>query len=512
MRVLKYFFMICGVASMIACKQKNVDMQHPNIIFIMSDDHAKQAISAYAGQLNETPNIDQMAEEGMLFDNAFVTNSICAPSRAVILTGKYSHLNGVKDNNTKFDSTQITFPKIFQKNGYETAIFGKWHLKSQPTGFDFWNVLPGQGEYYNPNFINNGQDTIYEGYVTDIITDKAIEWLSKRDSDKPFMMMVQHKAPHRNWMPDLKYLNEFENKDFSTPKTFDDDYEGREHLKNQVLTVAEHMDIMYDLKIPCDTCDVADINDWARDEYKEKLSRFSSEQRASWETGYQKEIEEFETFDRSKEDFQKWKLNRYLQDYLRCIISVDESIGEINRYLKDNNLDENTLVVYTSDQGFFLGEHGLFDKRYMYEESFQTPLIMKYPAGIQKGTVSEQMVLNLDIAPTFLDLAGLEIPKEMQGRSMVPLFDDPELQDWRDAVYYHYYENEFGVLEHYGVRTENYKLIRFDTDPVSWELYDLKNDPHELKNLYSNRKYESTVETLKEKLRGLRSKYQVTEN
>jgi arylsulfatase A-like enzyme len=484
----------------------------PNIIFIMTDDHATQAISAYEGRLNETPGMDEMAAEGIIFKNAFVTNSICAPARAVILTGKYSHLNGVKDNSTKFDSTQLTFPKIFQRNGYETAIIGKWHLKSQPTGFDYWNVLPGQGEYYNPRFINNGYDTVYEGYVTDIITENAIEWLSHRNSEKPFLLMVHHKAPHRNWMPALKYLNAYEHREFPIPGSFNDNYGGREHLKKQKLTISRHMDIMYDLKIPCDTCETAEINQWAGSAYRNMLAGLTGEQRAAWEEGYEEEIMEFESLEPSGENFNQWKFNRYIQDYLRCILSVDESISEINRYLGENNLHEKTLVVYTSDQGFFLGEHGLFDKRYMYEESIRTPLIMKYPERIKKGTVSEHLVLNLDMAPTFLDLAGMDIPPSMQGRSLVPLFEVREEQNWRDAVYYHYYEDAFGVAPHYGVRTRNFKLIRFDANPASWELYDLQDDPCELNNLYPDPNYEGIANGLKQKLEELRFTYQITTN
>lgn len=498
----------------VSCDQKKIsgiDVK-PNIIFIMTDDHATKAISAYGGKLNETPHIDRMAEEGIRFEKAFVTNSICAPSRAVILTGKYSHLNGVLDNNTTFDGSQATFPKILQENGYETAIVGKWHLKSQPTGFDHWNVLPGQGNYYNPAFINNGKDTAYQGYVTDIITEKALDWLSARQDKKPFMLMVQHKAPHRNWMPALTNLDQYEHAVFPVPESFYDDYDGREHLKYQALTISEHMDIMYDLKIPCDTCSVANINQWSRNAYKHMLSRLTEEQQIAWNEGYEEEIEEFYSMEHSGKDFIEWKLKRYLQDYLRSIISVDESIGKINRYLEENGLAENTLIIYTSDQGFFLGEHGLFDKRYMYEESFQTPLILKYPAGINKGGVRKQLVMNLDIAPTLLDVAGFEVPEYMQGRSLVPLFDAAETVDWRDAVYYHFYEEAFGVPKHYGVRTDRYKLIRFDTEPVSWEFYDLEEDPYELNNLYGNRQYKEETHQLEDKLLELREKYSVPED
>jgi arylsulfatase A-like enzyme len=497
-----------------ACDQKQsvVDQAKPNIVFIMTDDHATNAISAYGGKLNETPHIDKLAEEGIRFERAFVTNSICAPSRAVILTGKYSHLNGVRDNDTRFDSSQVTFPKLLQENGYETAIVGKWHLKSQPTGFDYWNVLPGQGRYYNPAFINNGEDTVYQGYVTDIITEKALQWLSSRQSDQPFMLMVHHKGPHRNWMPALKYLDQYDNTKFPVPETFYDDYAGREHLINQSLTVAQHMDVMYDLKIPCDTCSMASINNWSRNAYKHMMSRLSGEQRAAWDAGYEEEIEGFYQIDHSGRAFAEWKLNRYLQDYLRTISSVDESVGKINHYLQENGLAENTLIIYTSDQGFFLGEHGLFDKRYMYEESFQTPLIMKYQAEIKGSIQTAQLVLNLDIAPTLVDVAGVQVPAFMQGRSLVPLFEDPEKAVWREAVYYHFYEEAFGVPHHYGIRTNNFKLIWFDTEPVSWEFYDLKEDPKEVNNLYGNSRYQDEIDNLKEKLTELRDEYEIPEN
>ncbi len=484
MKNILFFSVILGLM-IVSCEQKRSDVSEarPNIIFILTDDHANKAISAYGDNLNETPHIDKLAEEGIRFNNSFVTNSICAPSRAVILTGKYSHLNGVKDNNTKFDSSQVTFPKILQQNGYETAIVGKWHLKSQPTGFDHWNVLPGQGHYYNPVFINNGKDTVYQGYVSEIITEKALEWMSSRQNDRPFMLMVHHKAPHRNWMPALKYLDQYDNTTFPVPETFYDDYEGREHLKHQQLTIAHHMDVMYDLKIPCDTCSLANINNWSRDSFRHLMSRLSEEQRAAWDEGYEEEIAEFNSIDHAGKDFTEWKLRRYLQDYLRTISSVDESVGAISRFLDENGLAENTLIVYTSDQGFFLGEHGLFDKRYMYEESFKTPLIMKYPAGITAGSVSQQLVMNLDIAPTLLEAAGVNIPASMQGQSLLPLFADPDPEDWRDAVYYHFYEDAFGVPQHYGVRTQDYKPIRINTEPAAWALHHLEKDPPATNNL-----------------------------
>ncbi len=505
---MKYFFLVLGIFTLLGCSQEEQESR-PNIVFIMTDDHAPSAISAYGSPYLETPNIDQLAEEGLLFKKAFVTNSICAPSRAVILTGEYAHLNSVPDNDTPFDTAQLTFPKILREHGYQTAIVGKWHLKSQPRGFDYWNVLPSQGAYYNPGFIDNGMDTTYQGYVTDIITEKTLEWLEQRDRDKPFLLMMHHKAPHRNWMPALRHLDEFEEGFSNVADNYFDDYKGRAHLEQQTLTVAEHMSLSYDLKMRCDTCTEAPINKWTAGAYQHRLSRLSDEQLSQWKAGYQKEREEFYAFnDHDSRAFKAWKLKRYLQDYLRCILSVDESIGAVNEYLKSAGLDENTIVVYTSDQGFFLGEHGLFDKRYMYEESFRTPLLMKYPALVEAGSSTEQLVMNLDLAPTFLDLAGIEVPPSMQGMSLRPLLSGPE-PDWREAVYYQFYEDAFGVPPHYGVRTGRYKLIRFDTEPVSWELYDLEKDPDEMNNRYGDADYESVTADLKNKLQALRVQYKL---
>jgi len=492
---------------LISCQEQ--EEAAPNVIVIMTDDHATQAVSAYGSKLNRTPNLDELAEQGLLFSNAFVTNSICSPSRAVILTGKYSHLNSVPDNASVFDSAQLTFPKLFQEKGYETAIIGKWHLKSQPTGFDYWNVLPGQGDYYNPAFIDNGRDTAYQGYVTDIITDKTLEWLKNRSGDKPFMLMMHHKAPHRNWMPALRHLNEFENVDFSIPENFEDNYQGRDHLTEQQLTVAKHMSYAYDLKIPCDTCSEQPINQWTPQAYKAKMNRLTHAQLVEWEKGYEKEISEFMQLDPTDTiAVSEWKLKRYLQDYLRCILAVDESVGKINDYLEESGLAEHTIVVYTSDQGFFLGEHGLFDKRYMYEESLKTPLIWKFPGEIEPGSASEELVMNLDIGPTLLDLAGIEVPGSFQGRSLRPLFKSEKVE-WRDAIYYQYYEQVFGVPAHYGVRTDRYKLIRFNTNPPSWELYDLAKDPKEMNNLYDEEEYDEIVQMLKQRIKSLQDQYQV---
>jgi len=458
------------------------EQKQPNILFIMSDDHAFQAISAYNDKLIETPNIDQIASEGIMYNKAFVTNSICAPSRAVILTGKFSHLNGVKGNSEVFDGSQQTLPKLLKANGYETAIVGKWHLKSQPTGFDYWNVLPGQGDYYNPDFIKNGKDTVYQGYVTNIISKLSIDWLKKREKHKPFFLMMHHKAPHRSWMPAIKNLTLFDDKKFPLPDNFYDDYDGREGLKTQKLTVKNHMDIRMDFKVPCNECDTGAVNFWAPGEYWRRLDRLNPEERKSWEEAYKKEEMEFWQVKEDEEKYDRWKYRRYMEDYLRCIASVDESVGEVLEFLKENGIDKNTVVIYTSDQGFYLGEHGLFDKRFMYEEALRTPLMIKYPVEISQGTLSDKLVQNLDIAPTLLELAGVEIPADMQGASLQKTWKNPT--EWRDAIYYHFYEKGWGVSPHYGIRTERYKLIRYYDFIDSWELYDLEKDPKEMSNLY----------------------------
>jgi arylsulfatase A-like enzyme len=479
--------------------------ERPNIIFIMSDDHAYQAISAYNPDLIQTPSIDRIAKDGIIYNRAFVTNSLCAPSRAVILTGKYSHLNGVRGNSEVFDGKQQTLPNILRQNGYETAIVGKWHLKSEPTGFNYWNVLPGQGDYYNPDFINQGVDTVYRGYVTEIITKLSLAWLKNRDKNKPFFLMMHHKAPHRSWMPAIKNLQLFDNKDFPLPDNFYDNYEGREGLQGQMLTVKDHMDIRMDFKVPCMDCDTAEANWWAPEEYWRRLDRLNPNERELWEESYSKEEIEYLEVKDDVERYNQWKFRRYMEDYLRCIASVDESVGKVQDFLKENDLDKNTVVIYTSDQGFYLGEHGLFDKRFMYEEALRTPLMIKYQDKITKGTVSEQLVLNLDIAPTVLDVADVQIPADMQGVSLQNTWNGST--EWREAIYYHFYEKGWGVSPHYGIRTDRYKLIHFYDLIDSWELYDLKNDPNEMNNLIQQAEYTQIIQDLRASLKELQEKY-----
>lgn len=498
----------CLSISLISCTgnpSKDISAK-PNIIFIMSDDHAYQAISAYHAGSVKTPNIDLIANQGIKFNKAFVTNSICAPSRAVILSGKFSHLNGVPGNGQVFDGSQQTFPKILQQHGYQTAMIGKWHLKSHPSGFDYWNVLPGQGDYYNPDFIKQGQDTTYQGYVTDIITELSIDWLKRRDKNQPFCLLMHHKAPHRSWMPAIEHLGLFDDLDFPLPANFYDEYEGREALQVQMLTVKDHMDVRMDFKIPCDTCDTVTVNSWAPGEYWRRLERLSPDERQKWDESYRKEEQEFYEVQEDEAEYDLWKYRRYMEDYLRCIVSVDESVGQVLEYLKANGLEENTMIVYTSDQGFFLGEHGLFDKRFMYEEAMRTPLMIRYPKEIAGGLQTGLLTQNLDIAPTLLDVAGIPIPDDMQGKSLRQIWQESDTP-WRDAIYYHYYEKGFGATPHYGLRTDRYKLIHFYDVVDSWEFYDLETDPSEMKNLYHDPAYEQLIKELSDKLIELQELY-----
>ncbi len=490
--------------------------QTPNILFIMSDDHAYQAISAYQDHLITTPGIDRIAREGMLFTNACVTNSICAPSRAVILTGKHSHLNGKIDNRFPFDTSQITFPQILQDQGYQTAMFGKLHFGNSPKGFDQFKILPGQGTYYNPDFITKNEGRIrVEGYTTDLITDMTINWLQEeRDPDKPFLLMYLHKAPHREWLPAKRHYSEYINKEFPEPATLFDDYEGRGLAAKQAeMNLLDHMNWAGDSKIYPEVMDELGIEEtanWDKRAFEREVGRQNAAQRADWDAVYGPMNEEFkENYPKmSQEDLMRWRYQRYMQDYLGCIAAVDEGVARVLDYLDENGLAENTLVVYTSDQGFYLGEHGWFDKRFIYNESFKTPLLVRWPGIIEPGSRNTQMVQNLDFAQTFLSAAGIEAPGDMQGESLIPLFKG-ESSGFRDAVYYHYYEYPavHMVKRHYGIVTEDYKLAHFYYDIDEWELYDRKKDPHEMKNVYSDPAYQEVVLDLKNRLTELRIKY-----
>lgn len=499
---LSAILLLCSTSCSTVVKQSEVSK--PNIIYIMTDDHAYQAISCYNGALNQTPNIDRIANEGVMFSNSFVTNSICSPSRAVMLTGKFSHINGQRNNGQEFDGSQLTFPKLLQKAGYQTAMIGKWHLGSDPTGFDYWNILPGQGDYYNPDFIEMGEKKRVEGYVTNLVTDASLNWLDSRDKEKPFCMLLHHKAPHRCWMPDTAYLDMYNDVKFPLPDNFYDNYEGRLAAAEQRMHMKNFCPVN-DLKM---LDKEGEIQGTLRKYFERQINRLNKDQRVAWDKAYEKEIKYYKEAKLEGKELLEWNYQRYLEDYLRCIASVDDNIGRVLDYLEENGLSENTLIVYTSDQGFYLGEHGWFDKRFMYEESFRTPLVMKLPSKMQKGKI-DKLVQNIDYAPTLLELAGVDIPEDMQGESLLPLLKGEKNVDWRNSIYYHYYEypGPHDVKRHYGVRTDRYKLIHFYNDINQWELYDLHKDPTEMNNLYNVEGFEEITKSLMDQLQELQTMY-----
>ncbi|SDM64719.1 Arylsulfatase A [Catalinimonas alkaloidigena] len=485
-----------------SCK-KDADQQEtptrPNIIFIMSDDHAYQAISAYGGRLAElapTPNIDRIAEAGMRFTNCLVTNSICGPSRATILTGKYSHLNGFVDNTigSEFDFAQQSYAKVLQQAGYKTATIGKLHLGGTPTGFDYYDILPGQGKYYNPVFINQEGEYTEQGYATEIITEKSLAWLdSVKDGEQPFMLMMWHKAPHRGWQPGPNELGLYENVTFPEPETLFDDYGGhREAAAANYMSIAEAMRLEDDLKLS-----------------EEAPADLTEAQKARWKEVYDPILEDFRKTNPQGKDLVRYKYQRYMRDYLACVAAVDKSVGALLDYLKESGLDKNTLVMYSSDQGFYLGEHGWFDKRWMYDQSLKTPLLVSWPGVTKSGSVNTELVSNLDFAETFIDIAGGQIPAEMQGKSLVPILKGETPEDWRKAHYYHYYEHpsEHVVQRHYGITTDQYKLIHFYFEMNTWELYDLTKDPQEINNVYGDPAYAEVQAQLHQELEALRKQY-----
>ena len=448
-----------GIASVGAAAQR------PNILFIMSDDHAAHAISAYGSQINQTPNLDRLARDGVRFDRVFCVNSICTPSRATILTGKYSHKNGTPVFN-KFDGSQPTVAKYLQAAGYYTGMIGKWHLGSDPTGFDYWTILPGQGAYINPAFLEPTGRRVINGYVTDIITDLSIEFLKNRPKDKPFFLMCHHKAPHRNWVPDEKHKAMFADKQIPEPATLRDNYDTRTDAIRE-----------------CRQKVLGDLN--------------PNDTKMPPPAGLEGDA------------LLKWKYQRYMQDYLACIQSVDDNVGRLLNYLDESGLSKNTVVIYTSDQGFFLGDHGLYDKRFMYEPSIKMPFLVRWPGVTKPGSTQSAMAINVDFAPTFMDLAGLPVPAEMQGRSLVPLLKGDRPTDWRTSWYYRYYHDpgDHNTRAHYGVRTETHKLMYF-WKKDQWEMYDLVHDPDELHNLYNDPAQAETVAKLKAELYGLKKQLQ----
>lgn len=509
--------LVAFIASCQSTQEQKAD-NPPNILFIMSDDHAYQAISAYSDHLIQTPNIDRLAAEGMKFTNACVTNSICAPSRATILTGKHNHINGKIDNRMPFDTTQVTFPQIFQDNGYETAMFGKLHFGNNPKGVDEFMILPGQGNYINPRFITPGGDTTITGYVTDIITDLTLGWLQeKRDPEKPFMMMYLHKAPHRPWWPRPDKFKEFTQKSFPEPTSLFDNYENRgSAAKTAEMNLLNHMMYSHDSKIYPEL--IEEMGEKAlpvvpefRNSFYGPYNRANEAQKALYKPILDSINDWFRTNwpGMTDEEKMKWKYQRYMQDYLACISSVDDNVGRVLDYLEESGLAENTIVVYTSDQGFYLGEHGWFDKRFIYDESFKTPLLVRWPGKVAPGSVSTEMVQNLDFAQTLLAAANIDAPSDMQGESILPLLTGNTEQWTRDAVYYHYYEYPavHMVKRHYGIVTEEYKLAHFYYDVDEWELYDRLKDPNEMNNVYDDPSYHEVVKTLKANLAELRKQY-----
>ena len=482
---------------------QSAQSQRPNIVFIFSDDHAWQGISAYGDprHLVDTPQLDRIAKEGMRFDRCLTTNAICGPARATVLTGKYNHLNGfVNNSNSRFDGSQTTFPKLLHAAGYQTAIIGKWHLVSDPTGFDFWQILPGQGVYYNPPMIRNGEHINVPGYVTDIITDLTLNWLkNQRDATRPFLLMMQHKAPHREWYPPLRYLDADHDRVYPEPKTLFDDYSGR--------GAAEHEQDMMIARTMTDT-DVKLTN-------VEKTGHLNAAQKAEWDKYYEPRNAAFRAANLKGADLVRWKYQRYMHDYTATIRGIDESVGRVLDYLEKSGLAENTIVIYSSDQGFFLGEHGWFDKRWIFEESMRTPLLVRWPGVIKPGSTNKDIVSNLDFAPTFLEAAGVPVPAEMQGHSLLPVFRGATPGDWRKSFYYEYYEYPapHHVMPHEGVVTDRYKLVRFFAPKrdVYWELFDLQTDPNEMTSIYGKPGYETVQKDLTDELARLKAELKVPE-
>ncbi len=509
--------------------------ERPNIIFIMSDDHSERAISAYGGKLINTPNIDRIANEGAIFKNSFVANSICGPSRAVMLTGKHSHINGFTDNHSYFDGHQPTYPQYLQKAGYQTAVVGKWHLHSDPVGFDYWEVLRGQGHYYSPEFITNTPNgitvtkkvknkygevikTVFENtyngaYATIKTGDLALGFLEGRDKSKPFALVYNHKAPHRNWMPNVDDLGEIDTSHLSVPDNFYDNYENRPAAKMQELEIND-MYLSYDLKLSEAEYvgDLVDISRGRGQKWKALYERMTASQKKKWDTYYQALNKEYQSVKGNEKALLEWKYRRYMHDYLSSVYAMDKDIGRVLDYLDKQGLAENTLVIYTSDQGFFLGEHGWFDKRFMYEETMRTPLVVRYPAKIKAQQIIVEMVQNIDYAPTLLDFSGIEIPDDMQGISLKSrLVDNKPIG--RDALYYHYYEGiekEHKVAKQEGIRTNTHKLIHFkDVGIDHFELYNLLKDPGEMNNIYNTENASDIQNELHDKLTSIKELYQV---
>jgi len=514
-----------GISSPLTARNKP---KQPNILFIVSDDHSLQTLGAYRSRMHEfirkyniTPNIDKIAARGVLFENSFVGNSICGPSRASILTGKHSHTNGFTGNGDWFDPEQWTVAKELQKSNYQTTVIGKWHLGSLPTGFDDYAVLPGQGTYYNPDFIFKGSSEVVtkQGYCSDIIGDMTIEWLDrKRDRNKPFFLCSWHKAPHRTWLPHPRHFHLLDGVNVPEPENLFDDYRGRTSAAHQQeMTIRDHINISTDLKVtpPVATTPLEEIKERTRKTKSmdpatfAEFRRMTPDQKKAWDEYYVPRNEKFRARNLRGRDLLRWKYQAYLKDYIKCIKAMDDNVGRVLEYLKKNNLEENTIVIYSSDQGFYNGEHGWYDKRWMYEESLRNPLIVKWPNVTRPGGRCKEMVQNIDYAPTILEAAGIDIPHEVQGKSLLPLLKGKTPRDWRKSVLYTYYGKDIhAVISHRGVRTARYKLIEFYTKG-EWEFYDLQNDPLEMNSEYNNPKYEKIVSDMKRELKRLMAEYQL---
>ena len=521
--MIKPFFILlsslAGLASLgsLCLAEPERPIERPNILFIFSDDHATDAIGAYDGRLKSvdpTPAIDKLAAQGMVMRNSFCTSSICGPSRAAILTGKHSHKNGFMNNGNSFDWDQQTFPKLLQKAGYQTALYGKSHLKGTPQGFDDWAVLPGQGDYFQPNLIFPDGKRVVQGHCTDVVTNLALDFLNnKRDAQKPFLLMVQHKAPHRNWMPALRHLELYADQILPEPATLFDDYQDNVHMvAKQEMEIDRHMDLQYDLFLSYPSKGIKGQNNQSVDRSSQRsIARMTPEQRKAWDGYYGPKNEVFLKSKPSGKDLVRWKYQRYLKNYLRCVRGVDESVARLMQELDTLGLSEHTIVIYSSDQGFYLGDHGWYDKRWMYEESLQMPFIIKWPGVIKPGSSSESLIQNIDYGPTFLAAAGVAVPGDMQGLSMLPLLKGLKGEspaNWRDSIYYHYYEypSVHMVPRQNGIRTERHKLIHFYQFD-QWELYDLETDPDELHNLYGKKEHAELTAGLKKQLKALREHY-----
>lgn len=508
LKILKYGFAFallmvsCRVASKdqaLNIEEPVAEVQTPNIIYIMADDLTTQAISAYGGiykDLAPTPNIDRIANEGMLFQDVLCTNAICGPSRASILTGNYSNLNGYYKNESggKFDETQWTFPQEFQKNGYQTALFGKWHLGTEPQGFDvfkYHNSAGQQGHYWNPVYNINGEDTKVEGYSTNLSTDFAMNWLEgERNKEEPFMMVLQYKAPHRPWQPDTKYETLWDDIEFPYPVTFNDDYIGRELTAGDTEMTMEYFS--------------------RRDMKYEEPANLKGRDKIKWAFYGAKPGEIVQPEGMTAEEGRKWRYQTYIKDYLACVKSVDDNVGRVLKYLDDNGLTDNTIIVLTSDQGFYLGDHGFFDKRFIYEESIRMPFMVKYPKLIKAGTINEDIITNIDFAPTFLELANIKTEQKMQGQSFKSVLKGETPTDWQKGMYYHYYEFPYWhhVQPHYGIRTQRYTLAHFYYNIDVWELYDLEKDPSQMNNIINDPQYANVVTDLKVQLKDLMKKFE----